>query len=215
MNELPHRRHEHHDFKHLLRMVGRHRRGRGFRSLAGGFGAGFGGEGFRTGRKLASGDLQLVLLALLAEQPSHGYELIKALEARSDGYYTPSPGMIYPALTYLEELGYATVETLGTKKLYRVTEEGRRHLEENRTAVDAMLSQLQDIGQRMAQVRRAFAGADPTGEEADDDGFTVKELRQARRELKRVLHEKKRCSLEEAGRVAEILRRAAAEILGD
>ena len=57
-----------------------------------------GGRAFRAGRRLASGDLQLLLLALLAEKPSHGYELIKAIEQRSGGFYVPSPGMVYPAL---------------------------------------------------------------------------------------------------------------------
>ncbi|HSY88655.1 MAG TPA: PadR family transcriptional regulator, partial [Verrucomicrobiae bacterium] len=114
--------------------MGRQRGGRGASRggfAGGGFagGPGFDDEGFRRGRKLGSGDLQLLLLHLLAEKPSHGYELIKGLEERSSGYYVPSPGMIYPALTYLEELGYARVEAEGAKKLYHPTEEGRRHLE--------------------------------------------------------------------------------------
>ena len=74
----------------------------GNRSGGGGFGR---GGGYRTGRKLGAADLRLLILALLAERPSHGYELIKALEERSGGFYSPSPGMIYPALTYLEEIG--------------------------------------------------------------------------------------------------------------
>ena len=75
-----------------------------FGVFSGGFGGGMGmgGRAFRAGRRLASGDLQLVLLALLAERASHGYELIKALEERSGGFYSPSPGMVYPALTWLE-----------------------------------------------------------------------------------------------------------------
>src|SRR5215471_9798330 len=102
---------------------------------------GMGGRAFRAGRRLAAGDLQLVLLALLAERPSHGYELIKALEERSGGFYSPSPGMIYPALTYLEEIGYATVAAEGAKKLYTITQTGRDYLEANREAADAILSQ--------------------------------------------------------------------------
>src|SRR5947207_13193071 len=89
---------------------------------------GRGVHGFRAGRKLGSDDLQLVILALLEEKPRHGYEVIKALEERSGGFYSPSPGMVYPALTYLEELGYGVVEVDGTKKLYRITGDGRRHL---------------------------------------------------------------------------------------
>ncbi len=129
---------EHHAF-----WMARHHGGRHFGRLAAGFmgGPGRGDGGFRTGRKLASGDLQLVLLALLAEKPSHGYELIKALEDRSDGFYAPSPGMVYPALTYLEEIGHATVEVEGTKKLYRITDEGKHHLEQNRASVDAILAE--------------------------------------------------------------------------
>ena len=99
--------------------MGRHRGGRGFKGFRAGW-SGTGGLGhghFRTGRKLGSDDLQLVILALLADKPSHGYELIKMLEERSSGFYAPSPGMVYPALTYLEEIGYATVAAEGVKKL--------------------------------------------------------------------------------------------------
>ena len=107
--------------------MGRHGHHR-FGHFAGGFtgSMGMGGRAFRAGRRLASGDLQLVLLALLAERPSHGYELIKALEERSGGFYSPSPGMIYPALTWLEEVGYASVAAEGAKKLYSITATGQR-----------------------------------------------------------------------------------------
>ncbi|HZI82915.1 MAG TPA: PadR family transcriptional regulator, partial [Casimicrobiaceae bacterium] len=113
------------------RCGGRHARRHGFGSLVGGMGGGrgFGWHGFRAGRKLGGDHLQLVILALLADKPYHGYEIIKALEERSGGFYTPSPGMVYPALTYLEELGYASVEAEGAKKLYRISKEGREHLE--------------------------------------------------------------------------------------
>ena len=74
----------------------------------------------RAGRMLASGDLQLIILALLSMKPRHGYEIIKAIEEHSSGIYTPSPGVVYPALTYLEETGFALSETQGTKKLYRI-----------------------------------------------------------------------------------------------
>jgi DNA-binding PadR family transcriptional regulator len=200
------------EMRHAMRHMGKHRRGRGFGHF---FGSdlddgGFERSGFRTGRKLASDDLQLLLLALIAEKPSHGYDLIKVLEERSGGYYVPSPGMIYPALTYLEEAGHATVAPEGTKKQYRISEEGRRHLEENRTAAEALLSQLDRIGRRMGDVRRAFAG-DP--DEAGEEGDTH-ELRQARRELRRVLRERRRGSPEESRRIADILRRATADILG-
>jgi DNA-binding PadR family transcriptional regulator len=193
-----------HAMRHAMRHQGKHRHGRGFGHV---FGGDFGDAGFRTGRKLASDDLQLLLLMLIAEKPSHGYDLIKVLEERSGGYYVPSPGMVYPALTYLEEAGYATVEPEGTKKLYRISEEGRRHLDENRPAADALAAQLERIGRRMGDVRRAFAG------DGDEEGDT-NELRAARRELRQVLREHRRGSPEESRRIAEILRRATAEILG-
>jgi DNA-binding PadR family transcriptional regulator len=200
------------EMRHAMRHMGKHRRGRGFGHFFGGDmgDAGFDRSGFRTGRKLASDDLQLLLLALIAEKPSHGYDLIKVLEERSGGYYVPSPGMIYPALTYLEEAGQATVEPEGTKKLYRISEEGRRHLEQNQAAAEDLIAQLERIGRRMGDVRRAFAG---DGDEAGEEGDT-NELRQARRELRRVLRERKRGTPEESRRIADILRRAAADILG-
>ena len=103
-----------------LEAGGRHGRG-GFGRFGFGGEFGMGPESFR-GRKMGSVDLRLVLLTLLAERPSHGYELIKSLEERSGGFYSPSPGMVYPALTWLEEVGYAGVTTEGAKKRYAITE---------------------------------------------------------------------------------------------
>jgi DNA-binding PadR family transcriptional regulator len=201
-------RHLRHHLPGEMRHRGKHRHGRG---LGHGFGDmgehGFDRAGFRTGRKLASDDLQLLLLALIAEKPSHGYDLIKLLEERSGGYYVPSPGMIYPALTYLEEAGHATIEQEGTKKLYRISEEGKAHLDENRASADELLAQLDRIARKMGEMRRAFEGDDESGDDTN-------ELRQARRELRRVLHERKRSSPEESRRIAEILRRATADIVG-
>jgi DNA-binding PadR family transcriptional regulator len=201
-----------HPIAGLLHMIGRRGHRHGFGHSMGGFGRGFGGDdGMPGGRKLGADDLQLLLLALLAEKPSHGYELIKALEERSNGFYKPSPGMVYPALTYLEELGYATVEAEGSKKLYSIAEPGRQHLERNRSVAEAILAKLQEIGKRMEQVRRAYAGEAAAEDESED--FGSDEFRAARHELKRALHDRRRTGPDEIRRVAEILRRAAAEIL--
>jgi DNA-binding PadR family transcriptional regulator len=187
------------------------RYGRGFGGL-GGFAGGLGGamgrgsRAFLAGRRLASGELQLVLLALLAEGPSHGYELIKALEERSGGFYSPSPGMIYPALTWLEEVGFASVAAEGTKKLYSITEPGHAHLKENREAADAMLDQLGWIGRKMGRVREIFGGFDED-EDSEPQGVWA-----ARRDLRQALREKHGASTEEKQRVAQILREAAARI---
>ena len=91
---------------------------------------GHGRHGLHSGRKLSSSELQLLLL--LSKQPSHGHELIKSLDERSDGFYVPSPGMIYPALTYLEEIGHTSVQAEGNKKLYQLTSAGKTHLRQNR-----------------------------------------------------------------------------------
>jgi DNA-binding PadR family transcriptional regulator len=193
--------------------TGRHRHG-GFGHFAAGFmGApGLGGHGFRTGRKFAAADLQLVLLSLLATRPSHGYELIKALEERSGGFYTPSPGVVYPALTYLEEIGYASVAAEGSKKLDSITDAGREYLEQHRDAAQAMLDQLEQIGRKMGRVREVFSGFDD--DIGDDEGASreSRDVWHARRALKQALREKRHASGEERTRIAEILRRAAAEI---
>ena len=194
--------------------IGRHRGRHGFGHFVSNFmeGGGPGGRGFRTGRKLGSGDLQLIILALLAEQPRHGYDIIKALGERSGGFYSPSPGMVYPALTYLEEIGFASVESEGAKKLYRVTDAGRAHLEENRELADSMLSQLERIGRKMERVQRAFAGDDADSEDARR---MAGELWRARRELRSALRDKSDAPDDEQRRIAEILKRAAQEIRGN
>ena len=200
----------------LHHFFGRHHGGRGFGPFGKGFmeGGGMGGRGFGMGRKLASVDLQLLILGLLAEKPRHGYEIIKALDERSKGFYIPSPGMVYPALTYLEEIGHATVEADGARKLYHITETGKEQLEGNRGAADALFAQFGRVGERMDRVRRAMH-AEEMGEAADA-GYEQrggKELMRARRDLKAALADKWDSSREEQQRVAEILRRAAAEIL--
>ena len=189
--------------------IGRHGHRRGFAGLFGGAvgGGEMGWQRFGAGRKLGAEGLQLLILALLAENPAHGYEIIKALGERSGGFYSPSPGMVYPALTYLEEIGYASVEADGARKLYQITEAGRAHLEKNRSAADAILAQLRWVGEKMERVRRAFSG---DGEQHD----MLRELREARSRLRAVLVEQRGASEEEQRRVAEILNRAADEIRG-
>jgi len=188
------------------RRHGRH----GYGPFAAGFadGTGMGGGGFRTGRKLGAVDLQIVILALLKEKARHGYEIIKALEERSGGFYVPSPGMVYPALTYLEEAGQAAVfETEGAKKLYRITESGETRLKDDQAIADAILGQLERMGRKMETVREAFAA------EADAEGMTA-DVKAARHELRSVLRARRRASPEEQQRIAAILKRAADEIRG-
>ncbi len=104
------------------------------------------------GRMFDQGDLRLVVLSLIAEQARHGYELIKEIEARSGGAYAPSPGVIYPLLTMLEEMGFARLDASeGAKKLYAITPEGQADLAANQPAADHLMA-------RMAAVRESISG---------------------------------------------------------
>lgn len=87
---------------------------------------------------LDPGMLRYVVLQHIAQQPRHGYELIKLLQQQSGGFYSPSPGMIYPMLAMLEDLGQASVIEEGNKKLYVITEQGQEFLEQNRVMVAAI-----------------------------------------------------------------------------
>ncbi len=122
----------------------------------GGFGFGGRWEGFEHGfgggreRFFDSGQLRLVILQLIAEKPSYGYEIMKAIEERLSGGYAPSPGVVYPTLTMLEEEGLAMVSaTDGNKKMYAATEQGKEYLKANSVAVKAIFG-------RMEQARRVF-----------------------------------------------------------
>ena len=96
------------------------------------------GRGFgpRRRRMFEKGDLKYVILDLLEDRPSHGYEVIRALEERFRGFYSPSPGSVYPTLQLLEDLGYVTATQQDGKKVYTIAEEGQRFLEEHRQSVE-------------------------------------------------------------------------------
>lgn len=174
---------------------------------------GMDGNGGRItrGRKFGSDELQLMLLALLEEQPRHGYELIKELETRSNGFYSPSPGMVYPALTYLEELDYATVEAHGNRKLYRLADAGRQHLDANRDRVTLMFSGLEHAARKMAWMKKIWSSE--TGSDTQDESGWLLEFVEARRGLKMALMRRHDATPDEQRRIAAILQRAAAEIL--
>jgi len=141
--------------------AGRHRRGRfGLHGFFGHRGSGgpdrMGADDIlRAKRILAQGDLRLIALALIAEQPRHGYEIIKLFEEKTGDWYSPSPGIVYPTLTYLEEAAHVTASAEGSKKLYTITDEGRAYLEANRDVVDAVLDRLTALGERVKGWRRA------------------------------------------------------------
>lgn len=157
------------------------------------------GGGRRGGggsRMFGHGDLKLLLLALIEQQPRHGYELIRLIEDMFHGHYTPSPGAIYPTLTMLEELGHAEiVSQQGGRKLYAVTAAGRTYLDENRPAVEAMSARTEHSARMAAKMAMPAA------------------LREAMQSLKReLLGHGPEWDKAEMQRVAAILERAAAEI---
>ena len=160
---------------------GHHGRGHAHGIGRGGFGGGFGGGqgGGRFGgmaeewmersgrggggrrRMFDSGELRLVLLKLIGDQPRHGYDLIREIEALSGGAYAPSPGVIYPTLTLLADMGHVEERADGARKLFEITEAGRLHLAENEAEVEALLARLAALASQRQKteagpVRRAM-----------------------------------------------------------
>ncbi len=129
---------------------------------AGRFGGHHHGGGRRHGQVFDHGDLRYVLLQLIAEKPRYGYELIKTIEEGFSGSYSPSPGVVYPTLTLLEELGYLRPESTGSsKKLYSLTDEGAAFLTANRALVDAIFARMAQTAQALGsgpapEIRRAM-----------------------------------------------------------
>ncbi|MFI8415390.1 PadR family transcriptional regulator [Serratia sp. NPDC078593] len=107
------------------------------------------GRGSKLHRLFEHGDLRMVLLALVERKPSHGYELIKAIEEASSGLYVPSPGVIYPTLTLLEEQDFLVATTTGNgRKSYQITELGKAELVQHQPAVDVIFARLADVSRR-------------------------------------------------------------------
>ncbi|WP_319410362.1 PadR family transcriptional regulator [uncultured Cohaesibacter sp.] len=140
---------------------------RGGGRSGGGFGGGRGsrfgngGGGRRRGRFLGQGDIRLLSLKLIEQEPRHGYDIIKEVEALTNSFYAPSPGVIYPTLTYLEEAGYCAVHSDGNKKSYAITATGIEYLDENREEADRIIENLKALG---ARAERENEGSKPHGE---------------------------------------------------
>ena len=151
----------------------------------------------RAARLFEQGDLKYVILRLLEEKPRHGYEIIKELESRFGGSYAPSPGTVYPTLTMLEDLGYArVVPEEGGKKIYEITDEGRKHLAEHSTTVN-------DIFDRIARFVEGFTDA------------PMMDLNQAFQRLARATYKTATTHIREKEMLAklrEIIQRASDEI---
>lgn len=171
---------------------GDHGRGRGGRG--GPFGRHRGGPfGGRGKRMFDSGALRLVVLGLIAEEPRHGYDIIKALEAKFQGAYSPSPGAVYPMLQMLEEADLVVSASEGNKRLFSITDQGRAYLEENKAELERINAQIQHVAGRMGGVaigdefralRFAVQSKMRNGEWSADQLEKAREiLKQARRDL--------------------------------
>lgn len=172
--------------------------------MGSGPGAFWGGRGrsrggpFGGGRMFDQGHLKFVILRLLAEKPRHGYEIIKEIEERFGGMYSPSPGTVYPTLTLLEDLGFAVARPEdGGKKIYEITAEGRAHLAENQPLID-------DIFARIAEIARNIFGE------------PMMEVHRAMKDVGAAIYTSKTSSrsTEQIQKIKEILERAASEIKG-
>ncbi|ONN67676.1 PadR family transcriptional regulator [Herbaspirillum sp. VT-16-41] len=158
-----------------------------------------GGGGGRGARMFEQGALRIVMLHLLQEKPRHGYDMIKAIEQLVGGGYSPSPGVIYPTLTLLEEMGHASVQgEEGGKKLYTISTEGRAHLEEKENA------------EILQQVLRKFELRRQERPDADSP-----ELRRAVQNFRMALHTrlaKGKLQQEELHAIIDIIDRAAVAV---
>ena len=132
------------------------RGGRGWRGSWGPFQFDFGDEGWNGGRggrrarrMFESGELRLVLLKLIADEPRHGYDLIRAIEELTGGEYAPSPGVVYPTLTLLQDMGFIEeAPGEGPRKAFQATDEGRAHLDERAEEIEALFERLTDLKPR-------------------------------------------------------------------
>jgi len=167
------------------------------------FGFGFGPRGFmfrghRGGRRrqwFEAGDMKYVILKLLKDKPRHGYEVMKELEDQMHGFYSPSPGTVYPTLQWLEDEGLVKAKDLEGKKVYEITDAGRAFLDSHKDVVEDIFDRIRDavdqaLGGSMAELNHAV-------------GHLVKEVYRTGWKAREDAVRKK---------LAEILQRAAAEV---
>lgn len=168
------------------------------------FGFGFGPQGWwwgergRGGRRrqwFEAGDMKYVILKLLKDKPRHGYEVMKELEERMHGCYSPSPGTVYPTLQWLEDEGLVLAKDVDGKKVYEITDEGRRFLEEHRDVVEDIFDRVREAVERTV-------------------GGSMVEVNRAVKDLMKSVYRTGWRTADDATRqkLAEILRRAAAEV---
>ena len=162
---------------------------------------GFGHEGWR-GFRMERGDLRYVILDLLKDRPSYGYEIIQALEERFHGFYSPSAGTVYPTLQWLQDLGYVSVEEQEGRKVYTITDGGRAFLAERQEKVE-------EVWERMG----AWWGGPQMRDQWRDIGREWRDLgREMRDVFKDLRYEARRVSPEKLSRVREVVAKAGRDI---
>lgn len=153
-------------------------------------------RGSRRRHMFESGEVKFVILRLLREKPGHGYEVMRALSEKMGGCYNPSPGTVYPTLQMLEDEGYIRAEEVDGKRVYHITPEGEKYLDEHKDVLEEILDRVRETvrdftGGGIGEIQSAFAGlAKTTFKRAWRKGPDDPALK----------------------RVAEILRKAAADI---
>lgn len=153
----------------------------------------------RAERFFQKGDFKYLILDLLKDKPRHGYEIIRELEERFHGFYTPSPGAVYPTLQWLEEMGYVTSSQQEGKKIYTITEEGRKFLAERE----------KQTGEFKSQMKNWFDWCTPEiGEELHDIMHELRDLRHL------LAHKARLVDTEKLRRIREVLSKAREEIEG-
>ncbi|MFA7664930.1 MAG: PadR family transcriptional regulator [Burkholderiaceae bacterium] len=166
-----------------------------------------GGQWMR-GRKFNADELQAMLLWFMREAPAHGYELAKRFGELSHGYYTPSPGALYPALSQLEARGLARFELAGKRKIHRITAAGFEHLQADAERIELLFATLRHAAKKMlwlSHVNESEAAA------SDATGW-LPEFVRARQALRRALASRGEPGHAEQRRLAAILQRAARDI---
>ncbi len=175
----------------------------GPKKMKGFFGRGpWRGHGFDhgRGRVFGKGDLKYVILDLLQDRPAHGYELIRALEERFRGFYSPSPGSVYPTLQLLEDMGYVSATQRDGKKVYSITDEGRKFIEENRRSVEdiwgragegwdpELAAEMREMWHELGGLGRLFGGEMRSGRVDREKLRRVREvISRAAREIEDIL----------------------------
>lgn len=171
----------------------------------------------RRSKWLSVDDLRLVVLHLLSERPRHGYEIIRAIETYTSGFYAPSPGMVYPALSRLEADSLASSKEIGTKKIFELTSQGTVLLKKNAQTIVTIMEQIKTFGEKMAYFQNQLLQEEQANERwgggfGQEDLALKTEFMKIRRELKAAIFEKVAASLEEKKRVIEVLRKAVDEL---